>query len=84
MFKALFWVAVLGILIFLTIKLLPAYIDNFQFQDDLNNLARLVTYAQAKTEADVRSEVLRIAKERGITDEIIDEEVQAARRERRP
>jgi hypothetical protein len=66
MFKAIFWVAVLGILIFLTVKLLPAYIDNFQFQDDLNNLARVITYAQGKTEADVRSEVLRIAKERGI------------------
>lgn len=65
-FKAFAWVAVLAILVFLGVKLLPWYFNNYQFQDDLNNLARLVTYAQAKTEEDVRAEVLDLAKERGL------------------
>jgi len=59
--KAFFWLAVLGILVFLAVKLLPHYVDNYQFQDDLNNLARVVTYAQAKSEDDVRADVLRLA-----------------------
>ncbi len=62
--KAFFWVAVLGIGVFLCIRLLPAYIDNYQFQDDLNNLARIVTYAQSKSAEDVRSEVVRLAQQR--------------------
>lgn len=62
--KVFFWVAVLGIAIFLCIRLLPPYIDNYQFQDDLNNLARVVTYAQAKTAEDVRADVLHLAQQR--------------------
>jgi len=61
--KAFFWLAIIGILVFLAVKLVPHYVDNYQFQDELNNLARVVTYAQAKGEDDVRAEVLRLAQQ---------------------
>lgn len=64
--KTLFWVAVLGIGLFLCIKLLPPYIDKYQFQEDLTNLARVVTYAQGKTAEDVRADVLNLAQQRGL------------------
>ena len=62
-FKAFFWVAVFGILVFLAVKLVPHYVDNYQFQDELYNLARVVTYAQGKGEDDVRADVLRLAQQ---------------------
>lgn len=61
-FKTLFWVAVLAAGIFLGVKLVPPYFANYEFQDDLDNLARTVTYAQAKTEDDVRNDVVNLAK----------------------
>jgi Tfp pilus assembly major pilin PilA len=61
--KAFFWVAVFGILVFLAVKLVPHYVDNYQFQDELNNMARVVTYAQAKTEDNVRADVLHLAQQ---------------------
>jgi hypothetical protein len=59
--KAFFWLAIIGVLVFLSVKLVPRYVDNYQFQGELNNLARVVTCAQAKTEDDVRADVLDMA-----------------------
>ncbi len=58
--------AVLATLVFLAIKLVPPYINNYQFQDDLITVARYNTYAQNKTEADIRQEVLGKARELGL------------------
>jgi len=65
-FKTLLGLAILAALVFLCIKLVPPYFANYEFQDDIDNIARYATYAQAKTEDDVRSDVLAKARERGI------------------
>ena len=56
---------VLAALVFLAIKLLPPYINNYQFQDALENLARTATYSPV-TETDIRKAVLSEARELGI------------------
>jgi hypothetical protein len=65
-FKALLALLVVGAMIFLGVKLVPPYFANYEFQDDLNTLARYATYAQSKTAEDVRTDVLAKARERGI------------------
>ena len=62
-FKAVAAVALLVALVFLGIKLVPPYFSNYQFQDEMNAIARIATYAEAKTEAGVRNDVLAKAKE---------------------
>jgi cell division protein FtsL len=64
--KAFIWLAIIGILVFLSVKLVPHYVENYQFQDELNNLARVVTYAQAKTDDDVRADVLHLARQHAL------------------
>ena len=65
-FKAVLAVVLFVALIFLGIKLVPPYISNYQFQDEIGSIARIATYAQAKTEQDVRNDVLAKAKELGL------------------
>ena len=62
-FKAVLAVALFLAVVFLGIKLVPPYINNFEFQSDLDSIARLSTYAQQKTEEDVRTDVMGKAKE---------------------
>lgn len=65
--KAIFAIAVLAVLIFLGVKLFPPYFNNYQLQDDITNIARYATYAQAKSAEDVRSDVIAKAREEGVT-----------------
>ena len=58
-------VFVFAALVFLAFKLLPPFIDNYQFQESITNLARTATYAQV-TEADIRKDLMKQAQELGI------------------
>ena len=62
-FKAILAIAILAVLVFLAIKLVPPYINNYQFSDDIESIARIATYAQGKSEDDIRQDVLNKAKE---------------------
>ena len=64
-FSALFGLALLAALAFVSIKLLPPYISNYQFQDYIENLARNATYTPV-TEADLRKEIIKEARGYGI------------------
>lgn len=64
--KALLAFCVVGAIVFLCIKLVPPYFANWELKDDVEAIARYSTYAQGKTEEDVRSDVLAKARERGI------------------
>ena len=64
-FSALFGLVLVGALIFVSIKLLPPYIANYQFQDYIDNLARTATYTRV-TEADLRKEIIKEARGYGI------------------
>jgi YbbR domain-containing protein len=61
--KAILSLAVLAVIIFLTYKILPAYINNYQLQDQINTIAQYSSYAQNKTADDIRKDVLDKAKD---------------------
>ena len=63
--SAIFGLALVGAVIFLAIKLLPAYITNYQLQDAMDSLARNATYTPI-TEAELKKEVLKQARGLGI------------------
>jgi len=65
-----FGLAVVGVGIYLGYLLLPPYFNNWQFQDFIENEARLDTY-NTRSEQDIRNEVMKSARENSIplTDE---------------
>lgn len=65
-FKAVLAIAAFAALIFLAIKLVPPFINNYQLQDEINAVARFSTYAQGKTVENIRDEVILKGKETGI------------------
>ena len=64
-FSGILGLAFLAAIIFLAIKLLPPYIDNYQFQDQIENLARTATYTPA-TEHELREGVKKYGRDLGI------------------
>ena len=64
-FSALFGLVLVAALIFLSLKLLPPYITNYQFQDYIDGLARTATYNPI-TEADLRKQIIKEARGFGI------------------
>jgi hypothetical protein len=64
-FSVILGLAILAAIVFAAIRLLPPYIANYQFQDAIDNLARSATYSTI-TEADLRKDVLRQARDVGI------------------
>lgn len=64
--KALFALLVVAAGIFLGYKLIPPYLNNYELQNEITNISRVATYAQAKTEDDVRADVIAKAKEEGV------------------
>ena len=64
-FSGLLLLLVVAAILFASYKLLPPYIDNYQLQDSIENLARTATYNRM-TEAEIRSQVLGTAQELGI------------------
>ena len=65
-FKALLAVALFVVLVYLGIKLVRPLVNNYQFQEDIKTVARLATYAENRTEENIREEVLRKAKDLGL------------------
>ena len=53
-------------IIFAAYRLLPPYIDNYQLQDSMENIARTATYTQKMTEEEIRDQVLGQARQLGI------------------
>ena len=49
--------------VYLGIKLVPPWVSNYQFQDYITSVARTATYAQGRTEENIREEILSKAKE---------------------
>ncbi len=66
-FKAIFSVVVLGIIIFLMVKLVPPFVNNYQLQDQIQTIAQYTSYQQAKTAEDIRKDVIEKAKDCGVT-----------------
>lgn len=64
--KAILAVAIFVALVYLGIKLVPPFINNYQFQEELNSVARVSTYAQGATEENVRNDILGKAKDLGL------------------
>ena len=56
--KALLAVAVFGVVAFLAVKLVPPYVNNYQFQEELDTIARFTIYSQNKTADDIRGDVM--------------------------
>jgi cell division protein FtsL len=66
-FKALLSLAFLAAVIFVAIKTLPAYVDNFQLQDHIRQLAiHLSVRNKPITPDEVRDEVVAFAQDHGI------------------
>jgi cell division protein FtsL len=64
-FSGLLLLLVVAAILFASYKLLPPYIDNYQLQDSIENLARTATYNRL-TESEIRNQVLGAAQELGI------------------
>ena len=66
-FGAMFYLACLAALIFLAIKILPAYVNNYQLEDHIRQLSiQLAARGRAVTAEEVRDEVVAYAGEHGI------------------
>ena len=66
-FKALLAVALFVVLVYLGIKLVPPFVNNLRFQEELTTLTGSFTsYAASRTEENIREEVLREAKDLGL------------------
>lgn len=64
-FSVILGLAILAAIGFASIRLLPPYIAAYQFQDAIDTLARNATYSTV-TEADLRRDVLRQARDLGL------------------
>jgi cell division protein FtsL len=66
-FKTLFTLAVLAAIIFIAIKTLPAYVNNYQLQDHIRQLSiHLAVRTAPVTPDEVRDEVVAFAQDHGI------------------
>ena len=65
-FKAILSLIVLCMIIFLMVKLVPPYINNYQLQDQIQVIAQYTSYQQNKTAEDIRKDVIEKAKDCGV------------------
>ncbi len=61
--RAILGLGVLALIIFLSVKLLPPYINNYQFQQAIDTVARFSAYAQNRNAEDIKQEVMAKARE---------------------
>ena len=61
--RAILGLGVLALIIFLSFKLIPPYINNYQFQQEIEAVARYSAYAQNKSAEDIRVEVIAKARQ---------------------
>ena len=64
-FSVILGLAIVVVTVFSSVKLLPPYIANYQFQDFIDNTARSATYSPI-SEADLKKEILNRARQLGI------------------
>ena len=62
-FKAVVAVALFATVVYLGIKLVPPWVNNYQLQDYITSLVRRATYGQGVTEESIRKDVLSKTKE---------------------
>ena len=62
-FKAIVVVVLLGIAGYLSFKLVPPFMNNYLFQEEVTAMARNATYAMGKSAEDIRTELIRKGKE---------------------
>jgi cell division protein FtsL len=66
-FKTLFTLALLAAIIFIVIKTLPAYVNNYQLQDHIRQLStQLAVRTKPVTAEEVRDEVVAFGQDHGI------------------
>jgi cell division protein FtsL len=66
-FKTLFSLAMLAAIIFIAIKTLPVYVDNYQLQDHIRQLStQLAVRTQPATPEEIRDEVIAFAQDHGV------------------
>ena len=65
--KTLFSLAFLAAVIYVAVKVLPAYVDNFQLQDHIRQLStQLAVRSTPATPGEVTNEVVQFAQDHGI------------------
>ena len=62
-FKAIFWTLVLAALIYVGVKLTPVYINEYQFQDGIENIARFASVNHTSSDAIKKSVIQEAQKE---------------------
>jgi cell division protein FtsL len=66
-FKTFFSLAFLAAIIFIAIKTLPAYVNNFQLQDHIRQLStQLAVRTKPYTPEDIQNEVITFAQDHGV------------------
>jgi cell division protein FtsL len=65
-FRAIFGILCFVALIFLCVKFVPPYVDNYQLEQELVSVARFSSYQPQVTAADIRRNVIEKAKDIGI------------------
>jgi len=74
--KALFGIFVVVALFYASFKVIPPYFSNYQFQDEIESQARLLSYSQ-KSEQEIRDIVVKKAHEYDIP--LTDQQVKVQR-----
>lgn len=60
-------IAILGALVFVGVKIVPAYVNNYEFQDSINSESRFALAGYPKKSVDdIRDDVFKKAQELGI------------------
>ena len=79
-FKAIFWTAVLLSLVFVGFKVVPVLINNYQFQDGIQNIARFGSVNHISADA-IKKSVLEEAQKDDLPVQADDIKVQSAGRD---
>jgi len=61
--RAILGLVVIAVIMFLCVKLIPPYVNNYQFQQAIDGVARYSAYIQNKSAEDVKNEVYAKAKD---------------------
>jgi hypothetical protein len=64
-FSVILGLGIVAATVFASVRLLPPYVANYQFQDYIDNTARTATYSTI-SEADLKREIMNRAREYGI------------------
>lgn len=61
--RAILGLAVIALVIFLAVKFVPPYVNNYQFQQEVEAVARYSAYAPNKGAEDIKNEIMAKARE---------------------